>query len=123
MSRNVVALPGEVSALDLVDEYLFRYPYKMFPVVDKHGLVGEISLNEIKSLLTAKCFEVRVLDICTKHSHITYADSDLQEVLDIMCRKRLGRVIIVDRTKPRRMIGMLSKTDIIRSIEKQRLGV
>jgi predicted transcriptional regulator len=46
----------------------------------------------------------------------------LQRVLDIMYRQQLGRVIIVDRTKPKRIIGILSKTDIIRAIEKQRLG-
>jgi CIC family chloride channel protein len=122
MSTNIVAVPAELSVLDFVDEYLFRYPYKDFPVVDKNGLVGDMSLNEVKALPREKWFEVKVLDICNKDYHTAYPDSDLGEILDIMYRRQQGRVPIVDRTRPKRMVGIVSKTDIIRSIEKQRLG-
>jgi CIC family chloride channel protein len=122
MSTNIVAVPAELSVLDFVDEYLFRYPYKDFPVVDKNGLVGDMSLNEVKALPREKWFEVKVLDVCNKDYQTAYPDSDLMEVLDIMYRRQQGRVPIVDRTRPKRMVGIVSKTDIIRSIEKQRLG-
>jgi CIC family chloride channel protein len=122
MSTNIVAVPAEVSVLDFVDEYLFRYPYKDFPVVDKNGLVGNVSLNQVKALPREKWFEVKVLDVCSKDYHTAYPDSDLQEVLDIMYRRQQGRVTIVDRARPKRIVGIVSKTDIIRSIEKQRLG-
>lgn len=122
MSTNIVAVPAEVSVLDFVDEYLFRYPYKDFPVVDKNGLVGNVSLNQVKALPREKWFEVKVLDVCNRDYHTAYPDSDLQEVLDIMYRRQQGRVTIVDRARPKRIVGIVSKTDIIRSIEKQRLG-
>ncbi len=120
---NVIAVPAELSAQDFVDEYLFRYPYKIFPVVDKNGLVGKISLNEVKALPRERWFEVKVLDICVKDVPVAFPNSDLQQVLDLMYRKQVGRVIIVDKDKPRRIVGILSKTDILRAIEKQRLGV
>jgi CBS domain-containing protein len=81
-----------------------------------------MSLNEVKALPREKWFEVKVLDICNKDYHTAYPDSDLVEILDIMYRRQQGRVPIVDRTRPKRMVGIVSKTDIIRSIEKQRLG-
>jgi CIC family chloride channel protein len=122
MSTKIIAVPAEASVQDLVDEYLFHYPYKDFPVVDKNGLVGHVSLNEVEILPREKWFEVKVVDVCNKDYHIAYPDSDLLEVLDIMYRRQQGRVPIVDRSRPRRMVGIVSKTDIIRSIEKQRLG-
>ena len=101
---------------------MFCYPYRSFPVVDKDALVGEISLDAVKGLPPEKWFDVRILDICTKDSHIAFPDSDLLEVLDIMYRRQTDRVLIVNRTRPKRIIGIVSKANIIRSIEKQRLG-
>jgi CIC family chloride channel protein len=122
MTKRVIAVPAELSVLDFVEEYLFTYQYKTFPVVDQHGLVGRISLAQVKSVPRDKWFETRTADICARDLHPAYPDSSVQDVLDLMFTTGLGRIPIVDKSNPRRIVGMIAKSDIMRALEKQRLG-
>jgi CIC family chloride channel protein len=122
MTKQVVAVPSELSVLDFVEEYLFVYQYKTFPVVDQQGLVGRISLQEVKGVPREKWFETRISNICSRDLHPAYPDSTVQEILDQMYRTGLGRITIVDRAKRRRLVGIISKSDIIKTLEKARLS-
>jgi CIC family chloride channel protein len=122
MTKQVVAVPAELSVLDFVEEYLFTYQYKTFPVVDQEGLLGRISLREVRSVPREKWFETKVSNICGRDLHPAHPDSSVQEVLDLMFRTGLGRIPIVDTVKPRRLVGIISKNDIIKALEKERLG-
>jgi CIC family chloride channel protein len=121
MTKQVVSVPGELSVLDFVEEYLYVYQYKSFPVVDKDGLLGRISLSQVRTVPREKWFATRVVDVCSKDIFPQYPDSKLQDVLDLMHSKGLGRIPIVDRSNPRRVVGIVSKSDIIRALEKERL--
>ena len=120
MTKNVIAVPAEISVLDFVEEYLFKYQHKRFPVVDKNGLIGTISMDEVKHTEREKWFQVPVRDACNTNYKVAYPDDNLQKILDLMYTSNIGRVPIVERTDPRRIVGILSKTDIIKAIEKQR---
>ncbi len=120
MTRNVIAVPAEISVLDFVEEYLFKFQHKRFPVVDKNGVIGTISMNEVKSTEREKWFQVPVKDARNANYKVAYPDDKLQKILDLMYTSNTGRVTIVDRTDPRRIVGIVSKTDIINTIEKQR---
>jgi CIC family chloride channel protein len=122
MTKKVIAVPAELSVLDFVEEYLFTYQYKTFPVVDQDGLVGRISLAQVRSVARDKWFETMVSDICSRDLQPAYPDSDAQQVLDLMYTRGLGRIPIVERANPKRMVGIISKSDIIRALEKARLG-
>jgi len=122
MSTKVIAVPADLSVLDFVEEYLFTYQYKSFPVVDQNGLVGRISSAQFKDIPRDKWFETKISDICSKDLHPANLDSTVQEVMDLMRRTGLGRIPIVDKANPRRVVGIISKTDIIRTLEKARLG-
>jgi CIC family chloride channel protein len=123
MTQRVIAVPAEISVLDFVEEYLFKYQYKSFPVVDKDGLLGRITISEVKRVPRDKWFDAKVLDICSKVLHTAYPDSSLQDILDTMYTDGLGRIPIIDRLKPKRIVGIVSKSDIVRALERERLGV
>jgi len=122
MTNKVVAVPGDLSVLDFVEEYLFTYQYKSFPVVDREGLVGRISLIQVRSVPRDKWFQTKVSDICARDLHPAYPDTDVQAILDLMYKTGLGRIPIVDRNSPKRVVGIVSKADIVRALEKARLG-
>lgn len=50
MNPNPVTVPPETSLEELVDNYVYRYHFKMFPVVDGSRLVGCVSTAEIKNI-------------------------------------------------------------------------
>jgi predicted transcriptional regulator len=122
MTEKVIAVPAEISVLDFIEEYLFHYRIRTFPVVDKDGLAGMVSVNEINSIPREKRYETKVIDVCTKEVHSAYADTPVQQVLDIMHAAAVPRVPIVDRSKPKRMVGIVSETDILAALEKERLS-
>ena len=84
MTEKVIAVPAEISVLDFIEEYLVHYRIRTFPVVDKDGLVGMISVNEISSIPQEKRYETKVIDVCSKEVHSAYPDTPVQQVLDIM---------------------------------------
>ena len=122
MTKKVVAVPAELSVLDFVEEYLFVYQYKSFPVVDPQGLAGRISVAQVRDIPRERWFETKVSDVCSRELHPAYPDSRVQEVLDLMYSTGLGRILIVDKINPRRLMGVISKNDIVRALEKARLG-
>jgi len=121
MTKKVVSVPAELSALDFVEEYLFQYQYKSFPVVDKDGLLGRMSLIQVQSVPREKWYETTVADVCSRDTCPAYTDSQLQRIIDLMYHKGLGRIPIVDRSKPKRIVGIVAKSDIVRALEKERL--
>ena len=122
MTRQVIAVPADLSVLDFVEEYLFVYQHKRFPVVDKSGLVGLMSGAEVSGIPREKWFETRVIDVCDRNVKTAYPHDDLQQIMDVMERAGIGRIMIVDRDKPARIVGVVSKTDIIRELERKRMG-
>lgn len=122
MTKKVIAVPAELSVLDFVEEYLFTYQYKTFPVVDQEGLVGRISLAQVRSVPRDKRFETKISDVCARDLHPAYSDSNVQDVLDLMYGTGLGRIPIVDRSNPKRIVGIISKSDVVRALERERLG-
>jgi CIC family chloride channel protein len=122
MTTRVIAVPAEVSVLDFVEEYLFIFQHKRFPVVDREGLVGIISAGEIKDVPREKWFETKIIDVCNRNYRAAYPDSDLQKIMDLMNEADIGRVPIVDKSRPTKILGIVSKADIIRALERERLG-
>ena len=122
MTEKVLVVPAEISVLDFIEEYLFHYRIRTFPVVDKDGLVGMISVNEINSIPQEKRYETKVVDVCSRDVHSAYPDTPVQQVLDIMHGAAVPRVPIVDRSKPKRIVGIVSESDILAALEKERLS-
>jgi CIC family chloride channel protein len=85
-------------------------------------LVSRISLVQVRNVARDKWFETTVSDICSRDLHPAHPDSGVQQVLDLMYRTGLGRIPVVDRANPKRIVGIISKGDIIRALEKARVG-
>ena len=118
MTTKVITVPAELSILDFVEKYLFTHQYKSYPVVDQEGLVGRISLIQVRAVSRDKWFETKVSDVCSRDLHPTHPDSEVQEVLDLMYRTGLGRIPVVDRANPKRIVGIISKSDILEQSRK-----
>jgi CBS domain-containing protein len=79
------------------------------------------SANEINGVPKGKRYETKVIDVCSKDVHLAYPDASLQQVLDIMQAAAVPRVPIVVRSRPKRIVGIVSESDILGALEKERL--
>jgi len=88
--------------------------YQGFAVLDeKSDLVGIVALTDLERSLAQNPAAETVGDICTRHLITAYPDEALEDVIAKMGSRDVGRIPVVDRTNPSRLLGMAYRADII----------
>jgi H+/Cl- antiporter ClcA len=91
-----------------------------FPVVDGDGrLVGVLTRRD---LLDPRAGEERPLASLVRRSPIVaFADGSLRDVVDAMARADVGRLPVVERARPRQVVGIVTRGDVV-AAEARRLA-
>ena len=121
-SRPVVTLSG-ADSLDSVRSRIAtrarEYAHQGFPVVDAQGfLTGVVTRRDL--LDSANAGSLRVGELVRRPAAVAFEDSTLREAADHMVREGVGRLPVVSRSDPRKVIGMLTRSDLL-TAHKQRL--
>jgi Zn-dependent protease/CBS domain-containing protein len=112
MHPDPVTVPRHISVQELVEEYVYRHHFKMFPVVDDGRLVGCITTRQIKELPQDEWDRTSVGAValrCTDDNTIG-PDADAMGALSTMSRSGLSRLMVVDGE---RLVGILSLKDLL----------
>jgi chloride channel protein, CIC family len=118
MERNPPTIPADMKVdrvlgmLTANDPVLGRR--QAWPLVDGQGaLVGLVTRGDLLRALEATGErEASVLEAGTSPAIVTYPDAVLEEAVDKMVRRGVGRLPVVERDSPRRLIGYLGRTGI-----------
>ena len=62
--------------------------------------------------------KIRVEEIMSRSLIVTYEDENLEIALRRLLDNSIGRLPVVDREDPKRLLGLLTKSDIIREHAK-----
>ena len=106
---------GKVSTL------LDRVRMHGLPVVDKEGsLLGMISIRDIDhaTIQNQENLTKPVLDFCSRNLVWTYPDETVGMALKRMSHRDIGRLPVVDSDNPQKLIGWISRADIVRAYER-----
>ncbi len=121
-SYQVVSLRGDQTLAEVrawIAEGAPGSTHHGFPVVDSEfGLVGLVSRRDLLEL--SEPATKRVSDIVRGPLVVAFEDTTLQEANDLMAREGLGRLPVVKRENPRKVVAILSGSDV-RSGIRQRL--
>jgi CBS domain-containing protein len=95
-----------------------------FPVVDADDrIVGVVTRRD---LLDASTNAVTVRDTVKRRPAVVFDDSSLREAADHMVSEGIGRLPVVARDDPARVIGMITRSDVLaahgRRLEGERPG-
>ncbi|HZK48774.1 MAG TPA: chloride channel protein, partial [Thermoleophilia bacterium] len=86
------------------------------PVVDTDGrFVGVVTLGDLERGLRSVGVEGTVADIMTVDLEVAYPDESLESVLRRSGAFDVGRIPVVDRDDPSKIMGVLRRGDIIRA--------
>jgi CBS domain-containing protein len=97
---------------DLVEDYIYRYHFKLFPVVDEGRLLGCVTLDKVKGVpreerdrhligeLTRECAEDNTIG----------PDEDVIKALAIMRKSNRSRLMVVEGD---RLVGIIALKDIL----------
>jgi CBS domain-containing protein len=106
-------VPRAISVLELVQSYIYRYHFKMFPVVDDSGrLLGCVTSRQVRALPRDEWERQTVgalAERCSPENTIQ-AGTDAMEALSRMSRTGTSRLMVVDGD---RLLGILSLKDLL----------
>lgn len=115
MTVDVDTVPESMPLERLVGEFQ-RTGHHGFPVVDREGLLsGIITLSDLERAARQGLGKKTVGDAATRDLMVCYPDQSLREALAAPAAGEVGRLPVVDPENPRRLLGVLRRSDIIRA--------
>ncbi len=95
-------------------ELFERTHHHGLPVVDAEGaLCGMVTLQDVERALQRGAHQATALEIATRDVRVTFPDETLASALRHFAERDIGRVPVVDRHHPRRLVGMLRRANIV----------
>jgi Zn-dependent protease/CBS domain-containing protein len=112
MNANPVTAPASVTVEQLVDDYVYKYHFKMFPVVDDGKLVGCITTRQIKEVPRDQWGQVTIGEIASggTHENTISPEIDAIKALALMHQTENSRLLVVEGTK---LVGILTLKDLM----------
>lgn len=113
MVADVVIAPSSITVHDLIEDYFYKYHYKMFPVSDNGTLKGCVTTKQIKELSRENWATSRVSDIIKPCSEVNtiLPDADSMKALSLMNRTGNSRLMVIEGNK---LLGMISLKDMLK---------
>jgi Zn-dependent protease/CBS domain-containing protein len=113
MQTNPVTVPSSISIRELVNDYFYRYHYKMFPVSDNGVIEGCITSRQIKDIPREQWEQRRVHDVlvpCSMEVTVT-PDTDAMQALSLMNRTGNSRLMVVEGDH---LVGIITLKDMLK---------
>ena len=116
MTEEIVTIHPDmpVSALEMLFE---EHHHTGYPVVKEGEITGIVTLRDVQKLPHDKRGQVKVGEIASRVLTVAYKDETVHSALDKMHKKDVGRLPVVDKDNPKRILGIISKHDILRAHE------
>ena len=111
MQKEVMSLAASLPLVDARSRLSADPQHQGFPVLDDAGrLVGVVMRREV---MDGASGALKVGDLVRRPAAVVYEDNSLREAADHMLRENVGRMPVVTRAAPQRMVGFLSRSDIL----------
>lgn len=113
MTRQVETIPQEMPIREVRDRIL-ETGHQGFPVVDRQGqLVGIITGRDVMEAIK-RDRNLPAGAVAQRRLIVAYPDETLDLAWERMGRHGIGRLPVVAREEPQRLVGFLTKGDLIR---------
>lgn len=112
MQPDPVAVPPSISIDDLVHDYIYKYHYRMFPVLRDSKLLGCITAKQVKEIPREEWNRHSVQELVTpcSNDNAISPDMDAVHVLSAMNRTGNSRLMVVDHD---RLLGVVTLKDML----------
>ena len=113
MKEDVVTVHPDIPLSKLVENYFYKYHYKMFPVVHGDELMGCVNTRNVKTIPQEEWENRTVREIYEKcnDNNCIGADEDATSALERMNKTGNSRLIV---TKDGDLAGVLSLKDMLK---------
>ncbi len=112
MNREPVTVSPATTVDRLVEDYIYRYHHKLFPVVDGERLIGCITTRQVQGVPRERWTATtagELAEACSAENSID-PDTDAVKALSGMYRTGAGRLMVV---KGDRLLGIIALKDLL----------
>jgi CBS domain-containing protein len=89
-----------------------------YPVADEYGrLLGVVTRRDL--LDPARQEDRTLAEMVHRAPVVAFADNSLREAADHMVREKVGRLPVVSRTDPERVVGIITRSDLLAAHERR----
>jgi Zn-dependent protease/predicted transcriptional regulator len=113
MSTSLVTVPPSTTLRSLVEDYVYRYQYKMFPVVEDSRLVGCITTRDIRETPRDEWDRHTVLEVanqCSEENTVS-PNLDAASAMSLMAHDGKSRLMVVENG---RLLGIVALRDMMK---------
>ncbi|MBN2316265.1 MAG: site-2 protease family protein [Sedimentisphaerales bacterium] len=113
MKTDPVTIPSSTSVKQLVNDYFYRFHYKMFPVADNGDLIGCVDTKQVKELPKDEWADHTVSEVtqpCSVTNTIT-PETDAMKVLSQMNKTGNSRLLVTEQNK---LVGIVTLKDMLK---------
>ena len=120
MTKNPPTVYENDDIPELEHFFLATHHHGAMVLDDQGRLVGIVTLQDLERCLTGNenCRDLKVKDIMTKSLLVAYPDETIGDALHRMAVRDIGRMPVVDRNEPTRLLGAVRRTDITRAYQR-----
>ena len=113
MSKKLKTVSPDFTVSQLLD-FMAKHHHTGYPVIDEHGdLVGIVTLEDVAKVDKTKRDEVLIRDIVQTNPVVIHPEELALDAFKKMRTNDIGRIAVVDEANPKKIIGVLTKTDLI----------
>lgn len=112
MNRSIITVPPDLPLDRFVEDAVYRYHYKMFPVVHDGAVLGCATSTSLTDIPRERWHTLTVRDVmepCDGNTSV-HPNTDTLEALGKMMRAGRSRLIVVENG---RLVGILSLRDVM----------
>ncbi len=112
MTADPIAVPPALSIAELVETYIYRFHYDLFPVAEDGRVLGLVTARQVRQVPREDWHERRVADImvpCSRDNSIA-PGTDTVAALAIMRRGGNSRLLVVEDG---RLVGIVALKDLL----------
>jgi len=118
MSRDLITVTPEISIAQLSD-IMATHHHMGYPVLnEKKELIGVITFEDIMNVPKERRNEIRVSDIAKKRLITAHPDDSVLDAFEKMNKYDIGRILIVDPQNPKRLLGIITRSDIMHALRR-----
>ncbi|MDA8325187.1 MAG: chloride channel protein [Nitrospiraceae bacterium] len=121
MRKDFITAPEDATLDKIINDMISKEKFYI-PVVDAKGLMtGIVSFQDVRPVLLEEQVKeiVRAKQIATEEVIVMYPDEDLNAAVERFSLKDIAEVPVVSRDNPQKVIGMLSRGDVISAYNKE----
>jgi Zn-dependent protease/CBS domain-containing protein len=106
----------ETSVAELI-ERMFRERHTGYPVLDDERVAGIVTLSDAREVDEVEREAFTVADVMSRDLETATPETPVMDAFETMQAEGIGRLLVVDSSDADRLVGLVSRTDVMTALE------